>query len=208
MQKLLIISYVLIVCSKINKDNPTFVNYYKTECLDCKKTDTAWNQSKTYFKTKDIQFLKVNCDIHNVMCHEENINTFPTFKLFIGKIAHVFTGKIRLEDFNSFLSAYLQNYCNTNDLSTCTEEEKYLISNMKNKKFDVNKSLEHIGNLYKYKNELLLALRKQYKNAKNDDEKTKLQEKFEEIEIDTEKKADFERLQIDIFNKIVKHDEL
>ncbi|ORZ17800.1 thioredoxin-like protein [Absidia repens] len=83
------------------QDRPYFVKFYAPWCPHCQHLAPIWEQMAKEL-TNQIDVGEVNCDDHRDVCHQNQIDGFPTLKLFANGQVYEYSGDRSLPNLITF----------------------------------------------------------------------------------------------------------
>ncbi|XP_070570725.1 dnaJ homolog subfamily C member 10-like [Ptychodera flava] len=75
----------------INSGEPWFVDFFSPHCPPCKQLIPEWRKAARQLAGQ-IKFGTVDCTVHNALCNQNNIRSYPTTVFYNETTPHTFTG--------------------------------------------------------------------------------------------------------------------
>ncbi|KAI8093298.1 thioredoxin-like protein [Halteromyces radiatus] len=87
--------------AKEQPNRPYFIKFYAPWCGHCQRLAPIWNQMALELKNQ-LDVGEVNCDIHRELCQQNQVDGFPTLKLFVNGQEHEYSGDRSLHSLLTF----------------------------------------------------------------------------------------------------------
>ena len=88
----------------LRQDQSLFVKFYAPWCGHCKRLSPIWLQlAEKYNSGNEISIASVNCDEHKSVCSSNEVQGYPTLKLYKGDDEIPYRGGRDYDDFVNFL---------------------------------------------------------------------------------------------------------
>jgi len=96
----------IIRSSHNNNNKVRFILYFAHWCGHCKAFLPIWNEFKKNNTNSDIEISEVDCEKNNGTCSNNNIDGFPTAKLYKNDEEIEYTNERTIEGLNTFINEH------------------------------------------------------------------------------------------------------
>ena len=119
-----------------------FVKFFAPWCGHCKRMKPAWDAVMEEFASSDsVLVADVDCvEAGKPLCDKVGVKGFPTIKYGDPNDLQDYKGGREKDDLSKF-AATLKPGCKVDTLENCSEEDKKIIENLRDKSFDALKDM-------------------------------------------------------------------